>query len=362
MKIAIFIEKIEFGGIQTIGFGLADKLSGQGHEVHIVHGHRKIDNFCPRIKKFEIGDLINTLSIPLISLKTIFNLARYLHKNKPDVIHSMGFPLGIIASILARRKILTVVTSQTKIKRGNKVINTFLINRFVDKVILTSDYHRKIFPLQIKKDKFIILPNMIDLGPEDGRAQNPDKKVSIPDGVEVLLSIGRLTPGKRVDVFLKMLKKLTKTNPKIYGIIIGSGPALNDLKQLANQLQIQQHVRFEGSVVNISDYFQVSKALVHTTEREIQPMLLLEAGVNSFPVICSDIGGNKSIITNKFNGILARVNDVDDFAEKVEWLLKNEDMVGTLTQNGLKRIETTFSSDILTRKYLNLYDQHLKKI
>ena len=131
MKVAILIEKIEYGGIQSIGFGLAKMLNKNGDTVQIVHGVNKIGKFCRGIEKINLGKFIIPSFMPFISIKFIFKLACYLYKHKPDVIHSMGFPLGILASILTFNKTTCIVTSQTKLRRGNKFLNRFFINFFV---------------------------------------------------------------------------------------------------------------------------------------------------------------------------------------------------------------------------------------
>ena len=58
MKVAILIEKIEYGGIQSIGFGLAKMLNKNGDTVQIVHGENKIGEFCRGIEKVNLGKFI----------------------------------------------------------------------------------------------------------------------------------------------------------------------------------------------------------------------------------------------------------------------------------------------------------------
>ena len=355
MKISILIEKIEYGGIQSIGFGLAKMLNKNGDSVHIVHGLNKIGKFCNGIEKFNLGKFIVPLFLPLISIKFIFNLAYYLYIHKPDVIHSMGFPLGILASILTFNKTPCIVTSQTKLRRGNKFLNRFFINIFVDKIILTSEYHKSIFPLRINENKFVIIPNMIELESVVKDFSNQEYKIDIPSNKKILLSVGRLTHGKRVDVFLNIIKEIIKKDKNILGVIVGEGPARKELEDLTVKLNIDEYIRFEGKVENILDYFNISNVLVHTTELEIQPMLLLEAGAFGLPIVCSNIGGNRSVVINDINGLMPLNNKLDEFVNKLEDLFSDEFLTKRLVLKHKEIIKNKFSSKVVFNQYTKLY-------
>ncbi|MDB4256317.1 glycosyltransferase family 4 protein [Flavobacteriaceae bacterium] len=360
MKVAILIEKIEYGGIQSIGFGLAKMLNKNGDTVQIVHGVNKIGKFCRGIEKINLGKFIIPSFMPFISIKFIFKLACYLYKHKPDVIHSMGFPLGILASILTFNKTTCIVTSQTKLRRGNKFLNRFFINFFVDKVIITSEYHKSIFPLNINKNKFVIIPNMIELSSFDKDFYSQKHKIDIPLNKNILLSVGRLTHGKRVDIFLSIIQEIAKKDKNILGVIVGEGPARKELEELTIKLNINKYVRFEGRVDNILDYFNVSNILVHTTELEIQPMLLIEAGAFGLPVVCSNIGGNKSVINNHINGLMPLNNTLKEYVNIIENLLSDELLTKTLVLKNKEVIGNKFSSNVVFNQYCRLYKSNKK--
>ena len=359
MKIAILIEKIEHGGIQTIGLGLAKLLNQNGNEIHIVHGENKIGNFSPKIKKFKMGRFISPFILPIVSLKFVFKFAIYLYKNKPDIVHSMGFPMGILASILTLKKIPCIVTSQTRIRRGNKQLNNLLIKNFIDKIILTSNYHKSIFPLNVSPKKLVIIPNMIEL--DTTNIQISNKKSFNKSNKITLLSVGRLTHGKRVDVFLNIIKKLSDKYENIQGVIVGEGPAIKELILLTKKLNIKKFVNFQGRVDNIFEFFKKSDILLHTTKREIQPMLLIEAGAFGIPVICSNIGGNKTIINHGINGLIPENNKIGEYVSLIEFLINDKRKFKNLSLEAKKIVENRFSSKIIIPEYTKLYKSLLKK-
>ena len=75
----------------------------------------------------------------------------------------MGFVLGLFAGLFSiRTNAQIIVVTATRIRRGSKWINEFLINTLIDKVLISSQYHLSIFPLKIKNNKYEIISNMVD--------------------------------------------------------------------------------------------------------------------------------------------------------------------------------------------------------
>lgn len=365
MKVAILIEGVEHGGIQIIGFGIAKLLKSNGDIVFILHGENKIGEFLPEIKKVPLGKMIKYLwKIPYISPSFIIRFFRFLHGYKPDIVHSMGFPMGILASMLNYKlRGVCVVTTQTKIRRGNKILNQILINMFINKIILTSKYHKSIFPLKIKNDKIVIIPNMIDVNNYTNIKEIKDnikRKLNIPLNKKVLLIACRLTGGKRVDIFLKIMKKLSLIDKNIIGIIAGDGYEKEKLRNITNQINIENSVKFVGSVKNINEYLYVSDLLIHTTEREIQPMILLEAGAFGVPVVCSNIGGNKTVIKNELNGIIVKNDDIEDYVNSILDLLHNTEKYDKMSKNSKRIISEKHDKSVIFQNIYTLYESLVK--
>jgi glycosyltransferase involved in cell wall biosynthesis len=67
--------------------------------------------------------------------------------------------------------------------------------------------------------------------------------------------------------------------------------------------------------------------LVHPSHREGFPNVILEAGAMHVPVICSDIIGNKDIITQQKTGLIFPVKDAPVLKEALEFaFVKREKM------------------------------------
>jgi glycosyltransferase involved in cell wall biosynthesis len=78
------------------------------------------------------------------------------------------------------------------------------------------------------------------------------------------------------------------------------------------------------------------------------------------PVIAFAATGLLDIVDHQVNGYLARPFDTLDLAEGIHWVLELADY-STLSKNARKKVENYFDSNIVTAKYINLYEQILRK-
>ena len=82
---------------------------------------------------------------------------------------------------------------------------------------------------------------------------------------------------------------------------------------------------------------------------------ILEALSCSTPVVGFDIGGNSDLIEHKINGYLAK--NIEDLTLGIKWVL-NED-VDSLRHNARTKVLQNFDSDVVTKRYMDLYESIL---
>lgn len=189
-----------------------------------------------------------------------------------------------------------------------------------------ADNILSICPKLVNTNRVFSLPNCL---PEDTEqlmlAKSQARSQLIPDinrlneETYVLGTIGRLVDFKAHDVLLKAYAKSGLKNSLL--IIIGSGPKLAELQNLAKALNINQQVYFAGQIPQALTLLKAFDAFVFSSnDDEAFGVAVLEAMAAKIPVICSDAKGPAEVVAD--TGLLFSQNNSEDLADKIRALYK----------------------------------------
>lgn len=162
------------------------------------------------------------------------------------------------------------------------------------------------------RKKVRILPNSVEMNlfnPNDVKQSDIElirEKLDIPKGAFVACFVGRMGTEKSVDVTLEFLSKTLKKQDNIYFIAIGDGPDLENLKQKAKDLNIENKVRFTGRVEHdkLPAYYALSKLYLTSSLTEMNSISMLEAMAMGLPVLQRKDDVNKDQILEGKNGYI----------------------------------------------------------
>lgn len=173
---------------------------------------------------------------------------------------------------------------------------------------------------------------------------------------EQIISVGRLSPEKGFDRLLFIWKKFLVKNKSYILKIVGDGPEKEKLIQLAKSLSINDSVIFTGYLSNDEAVKEIrkSKVYVMTSKYEALPMVLLEAINQGTPIVAYDVRvGPRSIIKDGYNGFLVKENDIKSFVEKLEILLKKDDIYNSMSKNAISSSKL-YSEEEIKKIWLNI--------
>ena len=167
-----------------------------------------------------------------------------------------------------------------------------------------------------------------------------EKKISNFD----IVFCGRLINWKGPDRALRIVKKIIDAGYLKFRLhIIGNGEMMDELKSLTNQLDINDHVIFHGSLSqnNVFKVMAASSAFLlpgitekETKRSEAQGLVLQEAQFFKMPVITSNVGGIKYGMIPNETGFLVESENEDEFVEKLILLYNNLDLRVKMGENG----------------------------
>lgn len=276
------------------------------------------------------------------NLKAYKELKHIIDEGEYDIIHChtpVGAMLTRLAAKQARKQGTKVFYTAHGFHfyKGAPAINWILyypvekwLSRYTDVLITINkeDYERaKTF----KAGKVCYVPGVgIDLKKFNVGYVNKEQKrkeIGVSSDDFVLLSVGELIPRKNHEVVIQALSVLKQQDKlsHIEYVICGRGAYEADLKKLAEELGVADHIYFLGYRNDISEICNCADLFVFMSHQEGLPVALMEAMACGLPAICSNIRGNTDLIEDGVCGLIV-ASTAEDVAVAVMQMWENPEM------------------------------------
>ena len=144
--------------------------------------------------------------------------------------------------------------------------------------------------------------------------------------------------------------------PAIF-LIVGNGPYLADLEDLAKQLGVADRVRFVGRVSyeDVPKYCAAADVFVLPSLREEGlPMTLLEAMASGLPIVASRIGGTPAAVKDGETGLLVEPGNIEKLAEAITKVLDDDELRSKMGRRARRLAEEKFSQDAMVGRTLRV--------
>jgi glycosyltransferase involved in cell wall biosynthesis len=192
-----------------------------------------------------------------------------------------------------------------------------------------------------------------------------NQRVLFPPGCDIIGWIGRLTPYKQPEVFIRAIPIVLAEIPNARFVIVGSAqdrekPYEEGLKILTQALGVGNNLLFLGQrndVIELASEFTISCL---TSKREPLGRVILEASLLQKAAVVPNIGGPAEIIEHGLSGLQfdpLSVNAHYDLARHIITLLKNPDLRNNLAANAYTNVKQRFASHDPVTNHEFLYEQ-----
>jgi glycosyltransferase involved in cell wall biosynthesis len=135
-------------------------------------------------------------------------------------------------------------------------------------------------------------------------------------------------------------------------VIAGSSPPEKELK-LKYPVYFIPPLRDE---ISLPLMYNIADVMIVPSLQENLANSIIESLACGVPVVCFDIGGNIDMVEHKKNGYLAKELDTTDMAIGIKWILENENY-DKLSYNARKKVLDDFDSTVITKKYIDMYQE-----
>lgn len=227
--------------------------------------------------------------------------------------------------------------------------------RIIPNSFWTRDWMNKVLGDNFK-DQIRVIPGGVDI--------NKFKKVETKDidnrfnlqGKKVVVFAGKLTPYKGVKYLIRAAKKI-----KGEVLILGDGSERKNLENIVNEEKIR-NVRFLGHFGNntnflIKFYSRANVFVAPSVWDEPLGLVILEAMACETPVVVTRKGGIPLAVKDGKNGLFIKPRNVNDIAEKVNYLLQNEKIGIKMGKKAREIAVEKFSWKIIAQRFIEKYEK-----
>ncbi len=389
MKIGIFTDAYEphISGVTTSIKMLKEALEKMGHTVYMVTANlEKMEFKYDKKNKIIYIPGIKT-GIYQTRLTSVYSskAMKIIKEWDLDVIHSQTeFGIGSFSRIVSKKLNIPVVHTYHTLyedyvyyvthghfdnlaKKLAIKITKYFCEKKCDELIVPTDKIEKLFVENYGITKNInVIPTGIDIKKFDKTTEmkkeieSIKKKYKINKDDFIIGAVGRIATEKSFDCLLKNAKKLIEANPKIKIMLVGDGPAIDDLKKLAKELKIESNVILTGKVLYnmVPTYFNVFDIVASFSTTETQGLTIIEGLAASKPTLCINDKSFQAMIEDSYNGYLFK-ND-QEFREYVFKLMSDKELYKSMAKNA-KNSTYRFSKEVFGADVLKVYHKAIEK-
>jgi glycosyltransferase involved in cell wall biosynthesis len=307
-------------------------------------------------------------------------IASRLRKSRPfDLVHACNPPDLLLPAMkgLKRRGAAFIFDQhdlgpelyESRFNRGRDLLYRVTLAaerwtyKLADVVIATNESYRKVAVERGHKrpeDVFVVrsAPDLSAFGPVE-------PSPSLRRGKQHLLAyLGVMGPQDGVDHALRSLERLSRIRDDWHAIFIGAGDVHANMRQLASQLGLADHVEFPGRLPNDEVMRILSTADVCLAPDPLTPLndvstmnKIVEYMAVGRPVVSYDL--TEARVSAGEAALYAHPNDPLSFGECINTLLDNDDLRERMGQLGRARVEHELSWQQSETQLLSAYDRAL---
>jgi len=178
----------------------------------------------------------------------------------------------------------------------------------------------------------------------------------------LIVIVANLRPLKRIDDAVRALSHVVRQVANVALVVAGedrpgrqSASHRAEIEQLAGDLGIAGRVKFLGGIADPMPVIAASDIGVLVSETEGLSNTLIEYMLASLPIVCTDVGGNSELVTDREQGFIVPVGDTEAMAAALLKLLRDPELARRLGASGKRRAVQEFSSESMVASHEVLY-------
>lgn len=371
----------------------AVSLLAAGHEVFLFclkRGDDKPEEVINgiEVRRFETNSLEYKLSALAYTVPFYHNLMepkirRFIKTVKPDILHvhdiavaraafqaAEKYKLPVVLDLHENRPVIMKEYVHLKKWPGKWLISPSVWDRYQEKycrmadrlIVVTDEAAEDLsHAYQIQSDKFTVVPNTVS--PELYMQYKIDDALvqKFRNGYNILY-MGDTGLRRGTDTVIKAMPAVLRDIPEARLILVGSNTEDVQLKALVRQLDIAEHVTFEGwqDVSLFPSYVAASQVCVSPLKRNRHHDTTFANKIFQYmaggkPLVVSDCPPQKRVVEESRCGLVHKADDPAGLADCIIRLYKNPKLASDMGKHAKDEVMTTWNWEVTSRAMLKMY-------
>jgi glycosyltransferase involved in cell wall biosynthesis len=363
LKLILCVVGLGTGGTETHVLELASRINRARFDLTV----------CSLKSGGCVADELRARGIRVVSLggagkldaRVILRLWRFIKREQPDVIQAFLFWANIAARLAGHfAKRIGVVSSY-----HDEVVPEGWLNRTIDRltmkwtkyIVCCSEAVRRSVEKRIggEKQQFIVIPFGVETNRFGGAALLSGVALGLQEGLPIIGTVCRLVePKKGLRFLLQAMAHLEQEagKPVCQLLIVGEGPAEQNLRALSTQLGIASRVVFSGMRRDIPQLLSLMEIFVLPSLYEGFGIAILEAMASGKPVVASTVGGIREFVVSGESGLLVPPGNSVALAAAIRQLLAQPEQAKAMGCRGQEHVRKHYSIESVVRQHEQLYE------
>lgn len=342
IKVLFLITGLNIGGAERVVMSLSKFLDPARYSVSVVSLTSKS---CILDQYQGLSCEVLTVNMergPFGFIAGIFHLAAIVRRIGPDIIHAHMFHAmvaGLACRVIAFRAKL-VFTSHSF--SGFRFMRGFMIRatralRSAD-VVFSKSQHP-----ELNAKHTYVIANGVPIAELDHSVLTRRERPF------VFLFVGRLELPKNPTALVEAFSAMREKHCELW--VVGDGALRCAVESLSKSLGVSDRVRILGVRSDVPDLLKRADCLVLTSLWEGLPMVVLEAGAASLPVISTGVGAIPEVL----EGRCGYISSIDKFSLAMDHVMKNYMEAQSRGAALYKKVSSDYSIAGMVERHQQLY-------
>lgn len=179
-------------------------------------------------------------------------------------------------------------------------------------------------------------------------------KTSENPGVLRLLTVGRLSVTKRIELLIDAIEILHRTACKISMTIVGGGKTEKQFRKVVTDMELSDVIKLTGRMDSkkMPEVYRQNDIFISASMQEGMSNAMLEAMASGLPIVTTRCEGLAELIDG--NGIIVKQDNIDDIIKAVKQLIDNSELRKQMSTAARKQAEK-FNWANIAQNYIEQY-------